>query len=187
MFGFFSFAFYPSDSWSASSLSCDSFPWNTRVRATPAGWRGGRRSDDSRWLAKVISVCLHYCRSYFSAAGWQWKPLFMSMFFSAFYSPAPLQPSFNEKRLSFLSLCTIAAEVSHLATGSLTRPRGKSCLLITLFWVMKHFLKACWAVSHNLSDKFTHIDNSQNSPEAWNQMNWCSFTGCHGPRLTRTV
>lgn len=35
-----------------------------------------RRLDDSSWLARVISVCLHYWRSYFNTAGWQWKSLF---------------------------------------------------------------------------------------------------------------
>lgn len=63
----------------------------------------------------------------------------------------------------------IAAEVSHLATGSLTRPQHESCLLITLFWVMKRFLGACWTVPHNLRDWFTLIDNMQNSPEAWKE------------------
>lgn len=63
----------------------------------------------------------------------------------------------------------IAAEVSHLAIGSLTRPQRESCLLITLFWVMERFLGACWTVPHNLSDRFTLIDNRQNSPEAWKE------------------
>lgn len=63
----------------------------------------------------------------------------------------------------------IAAEVSHLAIGSLTRPQRESCLLITLFWVMERFLGACWTVPHNLGDRFTPIDNRQNSPEAWKE------------------
>lgn len=58
-------------------MSWDSFTWNTYVWAilTKRLWMR-RRLDDSWWLAKVISVCLHYWRSYFNTAGWQWKSLF---------------------------------------------------------------------------------------------------------------